>query len=85
MKSFATTVTTTPTLVVPADDINRTIYLHSGTGSVYIGGSNVTSSTGVHLTNGTTIQLFVPLKETVYAVTSASSQTLITMTPDNDN
>jgi len=84
MKSFATTVTTTPTLIVPADNINRTVYLHTGTGSVYIGGSDVTSTDGVHLQNGTTIQLFIPLNETLYAVTSASSQTLITLTPDSD-
>jgi len=84
MKSFATTVTTTPTLIVPADNINRTVYLHTGTGSVYIGGSDVTSADGVHLQNGTTIQLFIPLSETLYAVTGSSSQTLITLTPDSD-
>jgi len=84
MKSFATTVTTTPTLIVPADNINRTVYLHTGTGSVYIGGSDVTSADGVHLQNGTTIQLFIPLSETLYAVTASSSQTLVTLTPDSD-
>ena len=85
MKSVAHTVTTTATLVCAADDQNRTVYIHSGTGSVYIGGSNVTSSTGIHLPNGTTMQLFIPAKETLYAITASASQTMITLTPDTDS
>lgn len=84
MKSVATTVTTTATLICAADNQNRTVYLHSGTGSVYIGGSDVTSSTGVHLPNGTAMSLFIPANETLYAITSASSQTLVTLTPNVD-
>lgn len=84
MKTASHTVTTTPSIVVPADDQNRTVYLHSGTGSVYIGGSNVTSSTGLHMPNGTTMPMFIPSRETLYAVTSSSSQTFIVLSPDTD-
>lgn len=84
MKSTAVTVSTTATLVVPADNQNRNIHLHSGTGSVYIGGSNVTSSTGLHLPNGSTLSLFVPTNETLYAITGSSTQTMIVLTPDGD-
>lgn len=84
MKTTSHTVNSTPSIVVAADDQNRTVYLHSGTGSVYIGGSNVTSSTGLHMPNGTTMTMFIPSRETLYAVTSASSQTFIVLTPDTD-
>lgn len=84
MKSVATTVTTSATLVIAADNKERTCYLHSGTGSVYIGGSTVSTSTGVHLPNGTTIEIVVPANETLYAITPASTQTMITLTPDVD-
>lgn len=84
MKNTAYTITTTPSLIIPADNKTRTVVLHSGTGSVYIGNGNVTSSNGVHLQNGTTLQLVIPDNETLYAVTAAASQTLITLTPDVD-
>lgn len=84
MKTTAHTVSTTPVLVIPADNKDRTCYLHSGTGSVYIGDSAVTSSTGVHLPNGTTMELHVPFNETLYAVTAQASQTMIVLTPDVD-
>lgn len=84
MKNTAHTITTTPSLIIPADNKSRTVYLHSGTGSVYIGNSTVSSSTGIHLQNGTTIEMFIPDNETLYAVTAAASQTLITLTPDVD-
>lgn len=84
MKSVAHTVTTTATLVCDSDDLTRVVYLHSGTGSVYIGGSTVTSSTGIHLPNGTTIAITLPARQTIYAITNAASQTMITMTPDTD-
>ena len=84
MKSTAITVTTTATLIVAADNIARTCYLHSSSGSLYVGGSDVTASNGLHLSNGSTIELFVPTNETVYAITSASSHTMRVLTPDVD-
>ena len=84
MKTSSISVGTTATLIVPADNKNRNIYLHSGTGSVYVGGSDVTSSTGLHLSNGTTMPLFVPIGETLYGITQSSSQTMIVLTPDLD-
>jgi hypothetical protein len=84
MKTSAVTVSTTATLLIAADDKPRTCYLHSGTGSVYVGGSDVTASTGIHLANGTTIELQVPFKETIYGITSASTQTMRVLTPDID-
>lgn len=84
MKSAAVTVTTSPTLLIAADNHNRICYLHSGTGSVYIGGADVTSSTGIHLSNGTTIEITMPINETIYGITSSSTQTMRVLTPDLD-
>ncbi|CAB4135008.1 hypothetical protein UFOVP1226_54 [uncultured Caudovirales phage] len=84
MKSAAVTVTTSPTLLIGADNQNRVCVLHSGTGSVYIGGADVTSSTGIHLANGTTIEITVPINETLYGITSTSTQTMRVLTPDLD-
>lgn len=84
MKSTAVTVASTPTLIVPADNKNRDIYLHSSTGSTYIGGSTVSSQTGLHLPNGTTMTVFIPASETLYAITAASTHTMVVLTPDLD-
>jgi hypothetical protein len=84
MKSIVVTVTTSPTLIVAADNLPRICYLHSGTGSTYIGGSDVTSSTGIHLSNGTTMEITVPFNQTVYAITASSTHTMRVLTPDVD-
>ncbi len=84
MKSTAVTVTTTATLVVAADNIPRTCYLHASSGSLYIGGTDVTSANGLHLANGSTIEILVPTNQTVYAITASSSHTMRVLTPDVD-
>jgi len=84
MKTSAITVTTTATLLIAADNQNRVCYLHSGTGSTYVGGSDVTAATGIHLSNGTTMEIVVPINQTVYGITSASTHTMRVLTPDID-
>jgi hypothetical protein len=84
MKSSAITVGTSATLLIAADNQPRVVYLHSGTGSIYVGGSDVTSATGIHLPNGTTMQLDLPFNQTLYGITSASTHTMRTLTPDID-
>jgi hypothetical protein len=84
MKTSAVTVGTTATLLIAADNKDRVCYLHSGTGSIYVGGSDVTAATGIHLPNSTTMQLSVPFNETIYGITSASTQTMRVLTSDVD-
>lgn len=84
MKTSAVTVNSTATLLVAPDNKDRIVYLHSGTGSVYVGGSDVTASTGIHLPNGTTMQMTVPFNESIYGVTATSTQTMRILTPDID-
>ncbi len=88
MKSTVVTVGTTPTVVVNPDDQNRYIYLQIVTSAtVYVGDSTVTTSNGMPLEKHTAPhEIFLPLKQTIYAVVTAQVGTadLRIMTPDVD-
>jgi hypothetical protein len=86
MNTAAYTITTTRQLVIPADNINRIVYLHAlGTGTVYIGGANVTSANGM-LTekNAVPFEFMLPAGETLYAVTATGTEELRILTPSVD-
>ena len=86
MNTVAYTVSTTRVLIVPADNINRTCYLHvTGAGTVYIGGDDVTSSNGL-LTekHAVPLEFFLPAGETLYAVTASGTETMRVLTPSTD-
>lgn len=73
MKSINVSVTDTPTLILSADNQNRTIYLHNRTNDVvFFGDSSVTTSNGLDiLKHSAPITLFVPSNETVYGIAEA--------------
>ena len=85
MKSVAVTVTTSPVLVVAADNIPRTVYVHNGGGAkIYLGGADVSTGNGFHLGNGESQDFFVPTNERLYGVVASSTNTIIVLTPDLD-
>lgn len=84
MKSLAITVTTSPILIVAADNQPRTCYLHSTSGSTYLGDSAVTTSSGLHLPNNQTIMIQVPFGETLYGITNTGTTNVRVLTPDLD-
>jgi hypothetical protein len=85
MISKAVSVTTSPTLILPADNIPRTIYIHNGGGAkVYIGGADVSTANGFHLGNGESQDIFVPTNEKLYGVVASSTHTVNVLTPDLD-
>ena len=84
MKSVAVTVTTSPTLLISADDQNRICYLHTTSGSTYLGDSAVTSSSGLHVPNNQTIEIHLPLGETLYGVANTGTTNVRVLTPDSD-
>jgi hypothetical protein len=84
MKSVAITVTTSPTLLMSADNQNRICYLHSTSGSTYLGDSAVTSSSGLHLPNNQTIEIHLPLGETLYGIAGSGTTNVRVLTPDGD-
>lgn len=87
MNSTTHTVTSTRSLVISKDDVTRTVYLHVlGNGTVYIGGSNVTTANGM-LTekHAVPFQFILPNNEELYAITAAGvTEELRILTPSTD-
>jgi hypothetical protein len=85
--SKAYSVTDTRQVVVAADDLHRNVYLQIvGNNTVYVGGSDVTSSNGVpYAKHSSPHTVFVPLNETIYAVcASGVTESLRVLTPNLD-
>lgn len=85
MISTSTTVTTSPTLLVAADESHRTIYLHViGNTTVYLGGSTVTTATGTATEKHTTpVAIEVPANETLYGIVAADTEDVRVLRPSN--
>lgn len=78
---------TTPTVLVAADNKNRTVYLHvEGNQAVALGGAAVTYATGLLTEKHTTpIEFFVPLGETLYGIcAAATTENVRVLVPDLD-
>ena len=85
MKSSAVTVGTTATLIVGADDLNRFIYIHNGGGAkIYVGDESVNTTTGFHIANNESQEIFVPIKQTLYGVVANGTNVINVLTPDAD-
>ena len=85
MISKAVSVTTSPTLILPADNIPRTVYIHnSGGAKIYLGGADVSTGNGFHLANTESQDIFVPTNEKLYGIVASSTNTIIVLTPDLD-
>lgn len=85
MKATVVTVTTSPTLVIPADNKNRSCRLHNKSGgSVYIGHEGLSTSSGFLIDNGENIEVFVPLNEALWGIVSSGTSDIMTLTPDTD-
>lgn len=67
------TVGVTATQLVPAVAFDQTAYIHSASGTIYIGGSDVTTSNGYKMDNGDKLTLGVGDHEGLYAVTASGT------------
>ena len=78
------TVGTTPTLIVDADSVNRTIVIHAiGNGTVYLGGSNVSTTTGFYLDKAAgPVVMQLPPAEKLYGIVSIGTDVVSTLLPD---
>jgi hypothetical protein len=85
MISSSITVTTTPTLLV-AETANATryVYLEPKGNDVHVGGSNVTSTTGLTITNGSQFEFVLPPQNSLYGVTTSGTHTMIILQPSGD-
>jgi hypothetical protein len=76
MKSTSVTVTTSPTLLVEKDETNRYVYLHViGNTTVYLGGSDVSTSNGLNTEKHTTpLEMFLPINEQLYGIVASATE-----------
>jgi hypothetical protein len=70
----AISVTTTAQSIVAVDNVEQYVTLHA-TGSVYVGASNVTSDNGIHIPNGSTLQLTIVEGCDLWAITASGTNT----------
>jgi len=82
-KSAQISVTSTPTLLVTANRADQTVYLHSSSGVIYLGNSDVTTSTGYRMDNGDKLTLQLSDNESLYGVVSSGSATMMVMATIN--
>lgn len=73
MPSFQKTVTTSPTLLVAANRADQMIYLHSGSGTIYIGDADVTISNGYRMDNGDKLAMQLSDLTPLYAVAATGT------------
>ena len=82
-KSSVSTVTTTSAIVVPALIGDQSVYLHSASGTLYIGGADLTAANGYRMDNGDKLSIMVGDHEPLYAITSAGTATLYVLSQIN--
>lgn len=82
-KSAVFTVTTSAQIVVPAEIGDQMAYLHNASGSIYIGGADLTVDNGYRLDNGDKLSLMVGDHQALYAVTSSGTATLYVLSQIN--
>jgi hypothetical protein len=75
ISSAQITVTTSPTLLVASDAGAEQVNLHSSSGTIYLGDSNVTASTGYRMDNGDKIVL-QNHENAIYGICSTGSATM---------
>ena len=74
ISSSQVTVTTSPTLLVAGDGVAEGVYLHSKH-TVYLGGSDVTSSTGYQMDNGDKLTIHNH-ESPIYAIAGSGTGTM---------
>ena len=77
------TVTTSPTLLVTANRADQTVYLHSSSGIIYLGNSDVTTSTGYRMDNGDKLTMQLSDNEALYGITNTGTATMMVMATVN--
>lgn len=77
------TVTTSPTLLVTANRADQLVYLHSSSGTIYLGNSDVSTGTGYRMDNGDKLTLQLSDNEALYGITNTGTATMMVMATVN--
>jgi hypothetical protein len=75
ISSAQVTVTTAATLLVAGDASAEQVNFHSSSGTIYLGDSNVTSSTGYRMDNGDKV-ILQNHENAIYGICSTGSATM---------
>jgi hypothetical protein len=82
--SAQVSVGTTATLLVAANIMDQTVWLHNlGGGAVYLGGANVTTSNGYKMDNTDKMQVPVGDHEGLYGITASGTNTVAVLSQVN--
>lgn len=85
MISSSISVTTTATLLIASTPTaTRTIWIEAVDNDVHLGGSNVTTATGLRLTKGAQISFVLPPLNSLYAVVATGIHNVIVLKPSGD-
>jgi hypothetical protein len=82
-KTSQVSITTTPTLLVTANRADQSVYLHSSSGVIYLGNSDVTTSTGYRMDNGDKLTMQLSDNESLYGIVSSGTATIMVMATVN--
>lgn len=82
-KSQVFEVGTTASVVVPALIGDQSAYLHSASGTLYIGGADLTTANGYRLHNGDKLSVLIGDHEALYAITTSGTATLYVLSQIN--
>ena len=84
MKTTIYTVdNTTPVLIHSTSFGSQTIYIQATTNDIHLGGSDVSSATGLDEPKNGFQQIFMDEQETLYAIASTGTATVKVLSPSN--
>lgn len=72
------TITTTRSVIVSDDLAAEEVHIHSGSGTIYIGGADVTTANGYRMDNGDK-QVFQNHTNAIYCVAAAGTPIVYTL------
>ena len=72
------TVTTTASIVVPIDNAAEEVHFHSSSGTLYLGGADLTVANGYQMDNGDKV-VVQNHGNAIYAITSSGTSNLSTL------
>ena len=83
---ISTSISITPDTAVKildSQNFEQHIYVHNNhSNKMYLGGSDVTASNGLHLDNGELIEIRVPQDNEIYAISESTTGNISVLRPD---
>ena len=84
MKTTVYTVgAVTPVLIHNTSFGSQTVYIQSTTQDIHLGGSNVSSASGLDVPKSGFTQVFMDEQETLYAIATTGTATVKVLSPSN--